>query len=88
MRDAQYLRAQAEFCLEVASQTNDLKTVESLQADAARDAPILPADLVLIDPGPCATVAQSQSEAGQTFVKDDCLGLACGKRDVRDGLLK
>ena len=36
MRDAQYLRAQAEFCLEVASQISDLKTVENLQADAAR----------------------------------------------------
>ena len=35
MRDAQYLRAQAKFCLEVASQISDLKTVENLQADAA-----------------------------------------------------
>ncbi|MGA7101695.1 MAG: hypothetical protein WBW13_11700 [Pseudolabrys sp.] len=30
MRDAQYLRAQAEFCLEVASQISDLKTVDKL----------------------------------------------------------
>ena len=36
MRDAQYLRAQAEFCLEVASQISDHKTVENLQAEAAR----------------------------------------------------
>ena len=36
MRDAQYLRARAEFCLEVASQMNDQKTVENLYAEAAR----------------------------------------------------
>jgi hypothetical protein len=36
MRDAQYLRAQAEFCLEVASQMSDLKTSENLKAEAAR----------------------------------------------------
>jgi hypothetical protein len=36
MRDAQYLRARAEFCLEVASQMGDHKTVENLKAEAAR----------------------------------------------------
>ena len=36
MRDAQHLRAQAEFCLEVANQISDHKTVEKLQAEAAR----------------------------------------------------
>ena len=36
MRDAQYLRAQAEFCLEVARQMSDHKMVENLQAEAAR----------------------------------------------------
>ena len=36
MRDAQYLRAQAEFCLEVARQMSDYKMVENLQAEAAR----------------------------------------------------
>ena len=36
MRDAQYLRAQAEFCLEVSRQVSDHKTVENLQAEAAR----------------------------------------------------
>ena len=36
MRDAQYLRAQAEFCLEVARQISDHKTVENLKAEAAR----------------------------------------------------
>ena len=36
MRDAQYLRAQAEFCLEVARQMSDYKIVENLQAEAAR----------------------------------------------------
>jgi hypothetical protein len=36
MRNAQYLRAQAEFCLEVARQMSDHRTVENLQAEAAR----------------------------------------------------
>jgi hypothetical protein len=36
MRNAQYLRAQAEFCLEVARQMSDYKMVEDLQAEAAR----------------------------------------------------
>jgi len=36
MRDAQYLRAQAVFCLEIARQINDQKTVENLYAEAAR----------------------------------------------------
>ena len=36
MRNAQYLRAQAEFCLEVARQMSDHKVVENLQAEAAR----------------------------------------------------
>lgn len=36
MRDAQYLRAQAEFCLEVASQVSNQRTVENLKAEAAR----------------------------------------------------
>jgi hypothetical protein len=36
MRDAQYLRAQAEFCLEVASQISNQRTVENLKAEAAR----------------------------------------------------
>jgi hypothetical protein len=36
MRDAQHLRAQAEFCLEVARQISNQKTVENLKAEAAR----------------------------------------------------
>ena len=36
MRDAQYLRAQAEICLEVASQVSNQRTVENLKAEAAR----------------------------------------------------
>ncbi len=36
MRNAQYLRAQADFCLEVARQMSDHKIVENLQAEAAR----------------------------------------------------
>lgn len=36
MRNAQYLRAQAEFCLQAARRITDHKTVENLNADAAR----------------------------------------------------
>ena len=36
MRNAQYLRAQAEFCLEVARQMSDDTIVENLQVEAAR----------------------------------------------------
>ena len=36
MRDAQYLRAQAELCLELARQISDHQTVENLQAESAR----------------------------------------------------
>ncbi len=36
MRDAQYLRAQAEFCLDVASQVSNQRTVANLKAEAAR----------------------------------------------------
>jgi hypothetical protein len=36
MRDAQYLRAQAELCLELARQISDQRTVENLKAEAAR----------------------------------------------------
>jgi hypothetical protein len=36
MRNAQYLRAQAEFCLEVARQMSDDKIIDNLQAEAAR----------------------------------------------------
>jgi hypothetical protein len=36
MRDAQYLRAHAELCLELARQISDQKTAANLQAEAAR----------------------------------------------------
>ena len=36
MRNAQYLRAQAEFCLQAARRISDHKTVENLRAEAAR----------------------------------------------------
>ena len=36
MRNAQYLRAQADFCLQAARRISDHKTVENLKADAAR----------------------------------------------------
>lgn len=35
MRDAPHLRAEAEFCLELACQISDLKTIENLQQEAA-----------------------------------------------------
>ncbi len=36
MRNAQYLRVQAEFCLQAARRISDHKTVENLRAEAAR----------------------------------------------------
>jgi hypothetical protein len=36
MRDARYLRAQAELCLEMARQMSDCATSKSLRAEAAR----------------------------------------------------
>jgi hypothetical protein len=36
MRDARYLRAQAELCLEIARQMSDPKAAENLKAEAAR----------------------------------------------------
>jgi hypothetical protein len=36
MRDARYLRAQAELCLEIARQMSDRKAAQQLRADAAR----------------------------------------------------
>lgn len=36
MRDARYLRAQAEFCLELARQVSDQATRDNLYAEAAR----------------------------------------------------
>jgi hypothetical protein len=36
MRDARYLRAQAVFCLEMASQMSNHATCENLRAEAAR----------------------------------------------------
>ena len=36
MRDARYLRAQAELCLEMAKQVSDRAASENLRAEAAR----------------------------------------------------
>jgi hypothetical protein len=36
MRNAQYLRAQAEFCLQAARRISDNRTIENLRVDAAR----------------------------------------------------
>ena len=36
MRDARYLRGQAEWCLELARQMSDRKTADNLKAEAAR----------------------------------------------------
>jgi hypothetical protein len=36
MRDARYLRGQAELCLEMARQVSDAATAENLRAEAAR----------------------------------------------------
>jgi hypothetical protein len=36
MRDARYLRAQAQFCLDMARQVSDAATADNLVAEAAR----------------------------------------------------
>ena len=36
MRDARYLRAQAQWCLELARQMSDRKVADNLKAEAAR----------------------------------------------------
>jgi hypothetical protein len=36
MRDARYLREQAELCLQIARQMSDHQTAENLKAEAAR----------------------------------------------------
>jgi hypothetical protein len=36
MRDARYLRAQVELCLEMARQVSDRATADNLRAEAAR----------------------------------------------------
>ena len=36
MRDARYLRAQAELCLEIAREMSDRKPAQNLRAEAAR----------------------------------------------------
>jgi hypothetical protein len=36
MRDARYLRGQAELCLQIARETSDPKAAEQLRAEAAR----------------------------------------------------
>ena len=36
MRDAKYLRAQAELCLQIARQISDRKAAENLRAEAAQ----------------------------------------------------
>ena len=36
MRDANYLRAEAELCLEIARQISDHEAAENLRAEAAR----------------------------------------------------
>jgi hypothetical protein len=58
MRDARYLRAQAELCLEMARQMSDRTASESLRAEAAR----YHAEAAEIETGIKATVAYSAPE--------------------------
>jgi hypothetical protein len=55
MRDARYLRGQAELCLEMARQVSDPRTAENLLAEAAR----YQAEAIEIETGIKTTVAQS-----------------------------
>jgi hypothetical protein len=58
MRDARYLRAQAELCLEIARQISDRTASENLRAEAAR----FHAEAAEIETGIKATVANAAPE--------------------------
>jgi hypothetical protein len=58
MRDARYLRAQAELCLEIARQMSDQTTSENLRAEAAR----YHAEAAEIETGVNTTMAKAAPE--------------------------
>jgi hypothetical protein len=58
MRDARYLRAQAELCLEMARQMSDQRTRDNLRAEAARYL----AEAAEIETGVKTTVAKAAPE--------------------------
>jgi hypothetical protein len=60
MRDARYLRAQAELCLEMARQMSDQAVAENLRAEAAR----YHAEANEIETGVKTWVAKAPSEEG------------------------
>jgi len=60
MRDARYLRAQAELCLKMARQMSNDATAESLRAEAAR----YHAEATTIETGVKTWVAKAPSEEG------------------------
>ena len=55
MRDARYLRAQAELCLEMARQVSDRATADNLRAEAAR----YHAEAAEIETGGCLELCQA-----------------------------
>jgi hypothetical protein len=58
MRDAQYLRAQADLCLEMARQVSDRSSSDNLRAEAAR----YHAEATEIETGVKTSVAKSAPE--------------------------
>jgi len=60
MRDARYLRAQAELCLETARQMSDQTTADSLRAEAAR----YQAEAAEIETGVMTPVMKAGAEQG------------------------
>jgi len=60
MRDARYLRAQAELCLEMARQVSDPATSDNLRAEAAR----YHAEAAEIETGVKMSVIKTAAERG------------------------
>jgi hypothetical protein len=60
MRDAQYLRAQADLCLEMARQVSDRASSDNLRAEAAR----YHAEAIEIETGVKPSAAKSAPEQG------------------------
>ena len=62
MRDARYLRSQAEFCMEMARQMSDRKIADNLKSEAAR----YQAEAVALETG-----THEEWQASETFPKAD-----------------
>jgi len=61
MRDAKYLRAQAELCLRIARQMSDETTADNLRAEAARHHAAEAAEIESFDQPPTTRTAPEQT---------------------------